>query len=133
MSFKLQTATFTSEAGDVTFSEVGTLASHAKGMTLKFSKKNLKSSKRVTLLLSNGKKTFFLPCTTPLSETVRAALASGKEQQSVLEALLGLTIIVNDEDETRYFLNAPEGGSGNTAFKVDDLEATDFDEVLGGY
>ena len=136
MAFKLNVASFTSEAGEISFSEVGTLAKHAKGMTIRFSKKNLKSDKRVTLLLTDKKgETFTLPCTAPLSESIRAALAAGKEQQSVLSALLKLTIIQNDDDESMYFLNAPDGGQGSTAFAVEDLakEDEDFDEVLGGY
>jgi hypothetical protein len=135
VAFKLQTAVFTSEAGATTFSEVGTFAKHAKGMTVKFSKKNLASTKKVTLLLTDKKGDIFrLSCTSPLSEIVRKALAKGKEHKEILSALLPLTIIVDDENPEKYFLSAPGDGTGLPAFSVSDLdEEADFDEILGGY
>ena len=133
--FKFQEASFTSKASEVTFSEAGTLAENAVGMSLKFSKKNLKNlEKKVTLLLKDEEgNNYFLPCTTPLSESVRAAIAKGKSHKEILSALQHLTIIVNDEDG-KYFLNAPDGGSGFESFKIEDLDdSADFSEVLGGY
>lgn len=133
--FQLQTAVFSSKAGATTFSEVGTFAKHAKGMTIKFTKANLASTKLVTMLLTNkAGEVFRLSCTTPLSEMVRKALAKGKEHKEVLSALLPLTIIVDDENPEKYFLSAPGDGTGLPAFEVSDLnEEADFDEILGGY
>lgn len=121
MAVKFNEAQFSEQTSEWNYSSQGTLATNCKGYLVKFTKRNLASDKRVTLILSKGTKRFTLSCSAPLSVLVRKALQT-KEQNEVLASLMQLAIMVCDDDESRYFLCQPQGdGEQLPEFKVDEL------------
>jgi hypothetical protein len=105
--------------GDFTFEDMGTVASNFKGHSLRFTKKNLASDKRVTLIAKKGDKEFILPCSEPLSKVIRKALEGGKSQRDVLSVIAKLNVF-QSEDGERYFVMQPAGDQLE-AFAVDSL------------
>lgn len=124
--FSFDKAQFPNSTKDWTFQEVGTLKTLAKGKKIKFSKKNLASDKRVTLLISKSgdfaKDAEILNCTEPLSVIIREKMTEGADQKTVLSALLDLKIQI-DPKTKRYFLFQPAGnGDILPSYSVADLE-----------
>jgi hypothetical protein len=135
MAFKFNQAVYQSTGTDFNYESVGTLASNCKGYSLKFSKRNLASDKRVTLLLRDKKGVdFTLSCSAPLSKLVRKAISSGTPHNKVLTSLLKLDIMQDQDDESKYFLCQPQGdGEMLPSYEVDtlakDKEST-FEDIL---
>jgi hypothetical protein len=132
MAIKFNEAVFTATTSEWNYSSEGTLASNCKGYAIKFTKKNLASDKRVTLILTKGNKRFTLSCSAPLSKLVRKALAT-KEQNEVLGSLMQLEIMADNDDSSKYFLCQPQGdGEMLPEFKVDELVKANvsYEDVL---
>jgi hypothetical protein len=110
------------------YSDGGTFAANAKGKFAKFSKKNLAKTDgtRVTILLSKDKGDFSeaetLMCTKPLSEKIRSSHAKGTPHKEIFAALSKLSIIVDNDDEEKYFLSLPQGdGEMLLAFEINKM------------
>lgn len=117
-------------SGEFNFENVGSVASNYKGMSLRFTKNNLSSTKRVTLIAKDKKgEEFLLPCSTPLSGMIRKALSGGKSQREVLAIITKLDIYT-DEDG-KYFVFQPQGDAAEE-FMVDDLKKSSvtYDEMV---
>ena len=116
MAVQFNEAQFSEQTSDYNYSSEGTLASNAKGFTIKFTKKNLAGLNlnakgeptRVTLILEKGNKRYNLSCSAPLSTLVRNAVKT-KDQDEVLASLMQLEIHVHNEDPKKYFLTQPKG------------------------
>jgi len=68
------------------------------------SEKNLKSNKRVTLILKDEDgKSAAVPCSTAVSTTVRQALADGTSKEECLAALVQLNLL--EDDKSRIFIS----------------------------
>lgn len=134
MAIKFNKAVYSTTSNeDFNYESVGTLASNCKGYSLKFSKRNLASDKRVTLLMKDKAGVdFTLSCSAPLSKLVRKALTT-QDQKTVLSSLLNLDIMQDKDDATRYFLCQPQGdGEMLPTFKVDELAKVNasFEDVM---
>jgi len=134
---KFNKAVFAATGSEWNFENAGSLAKNTKGRKIKFTKKNLASEKRVTLLISDKDGSFenagTLSCSAPLSAIVRKALKDGKTQREVLAACCKLDILVDQDDPTRYFLCQPQGdGQQLDAFAVDtlDKQAVEFADIV---
>lgn len=117
-------------SGEFNFENVGSVASNYKGMSLRFTKKNLASDRRVTLIAKDKDgKEWLLPCSEPLSGMIRKALSGGKSQRELLSIITKLDIYT-DEDG-KYFVFQPEGDAAEE-FMVDDLKkaSVSYDEML---
>lgn len=69
------------------------------------SDKNLKSSKRVTVILKQEDgKSAAVPCSSAVSETVRQALADGTSKEECLAALIQLNLL-EDTVKNRIFIS----------------------------
>ena len=101
------------EQGDFNYESVGNFSEHVLGMSIKFTKKNLAGENRVTIIATpkDGEPINF-SCTKPLSKTVREVLAKGVKQTEVLGTLLNYDVKVDKDDESRYFIFAPNNGGG---------------------
>lgn len=125
MSFKLNIAKFAS-TGEFNYTEIGTLLAVCKNekiKSIKFTKPNLASEKRVTLILTDSsEESHTLSCSTPLSIIVRKALKDGSSKQKVLGALSKLAVMQDNKDEEKYFLMQP-AGAGEESFLVEDIKA----------
>ena len=116
--------------GDFNFENAGSVASNYKGMSLRFTKKNLASDKRVTLIAKDKTgEEFLLPCSEPLSGIIRKALSGGKSQRELLAVITKLDVYVREDG--RYFVFQPEGDAAEE-FAVDDLKkaSVSYDEML---
>ena len=119
--------------GSETLTDLGTVAQAVgtKG-TLAFIPKNLKSSKRVAIVLKNNKgESSVVSCSTTVSDEIRSALAKGVEKNKVLGIIAKLSIM---EGETEIpFITAPAGeGSGLEEFTIESLskEAVGYESFL---
>jgi hypothetical protein len=101
------------DQGEFTYQDAGKFSEHVIGMTIKFTKKNLAGDKRVTIIATpkDGEPITF-SCTKPLSKTVREVIASGAKQTDVLGTLLNYDLKVDEEDNNKYFIFAPNNGGG---------------------
>lgn len=114
MPVKFNKAQF-SGSGTYNYTASGTMAANCKGLFAKFTKKNLAKTDgtRVLILLSSDKDDFSnawtLPCTKPLSKWVREAIEGGVSHNDVFAVLAKLDIIVDNDDENKYFLSNPQG------------------------
>lgn len=139
MAFKFNKAVFSTQT-EWNYETIGVLKDIIKGRKIKFIKKNLKTDKRVTLLISDKTGSYdnadILSCTVPLSKVVRKALES-KSQKEVLEALVKLQVQQDTENPEKYFLFQPQGdGEMLPGFSVDELSKSsttveDLVSVLG--
>lgn len=124
MSFKLNVAKFAS-TGEFNYTEIGTLLAVCKNeniKSIKFTKPNLASEKRVTLILTDSsEESHTLSCSSPLSAIVRKALKT-QSKQKVLGALSKLVVMQDNDDEEKYFLMQP-AGAGEESFLVEDIKA----------
>jgi hypothetical protein len=130
MNFKLNVAKFNSN-GEFNYTEIGTLAQVGKGMSIKFTKPNLASDKRVTLILTDKNDvSHTLPCSAPLSNVIRKALKT-ESRKAVLGALTKLTVMQDNDDEEKYFLMQP-AGQGEESILISDLKAetVTYEELL---
>jgi hypothetical protein len=134
---KFNKAVYSAQSTEWNYENAGSLAQNTKGRKIKFSKKNLASTNRVTLLISDKSGQFedaeTLVCTAPLSGVIRRALSEGKTQKEVLAACCKLDIQVDKDDATRYFLMQPQGdGEALEAFAVDSLnkQAVEFADIV---
>ena len=116
-------------SGEFNFENVGTVASNYKGMSLRFTKNNLASTKRVTLIAKDKDgEEWLLPCSTPLSGMIRKALSRGKSPKEVLTIVTKLNVYT-DEDG-KYFVFQPQGDAAEEFF-VDDLKSTvSYDDLI---
>lgn len=115
---------------DWRYEDAGTFAENiGDTYRVKFSKANLAGKSRVTILLSetgnyeqDGE---LLYCTVALSEWIRGAVTR-MSQEDVMCHLLKLSILVDKDDRSKYFLAMPrKEGAGNMLpdFQVDELKA----------
>lgn len=115
---------------DWRYEDAGTFAENiGDTYRVKFSKANLAGKARVTILLSetgnyeqDGE---LLYCTVALSEWIRNAVTK-MSQEDVMCHLLKLSILVDKEDRSKYFLAMPrKEGAGNMLpdFQVEELKA----------
>jgi len=121
-------------AGSTTLDDLGTLATVVgKRGTLAFIPKNLKSIKRVCIVLKNAEgESTTLSCSSAVSDSVRNALAKGVEKQRVLATLAKLSVL---EGETGIpYLCAPAGeGAGLEEFTVEQLateKTANYEELV---
>jgi hypothetical protein len=95
------------------------------GMVRFSSDKNIKSTKRVTLILKNGKgDSAAVPCSSAVSITVRQALADGTDEEEILAALIQLHLL-EDPVKDRIFISPIGSGNGEPlkdSYKVDNLK-----------
>ena len=94
--------------------------------TVRFSSdRNLKSAKRVTLILKNGKgESAAVPCSSAVSNTVRQALAEETDEEEILAALIQLHLL-EDPIKDRIFISPLGSGDGTPlkdSYKVDNLK-----------
>lgn len=114
MPVKFNKAQF-SGSGTYNYTESGTMAANCKGLFAKFTKKNLAKTDgtRVLILLSKNKEDFSdawtLPCTKPLSKWVREAIVGGVSHSDIFAVLAKLPIIVDNDDENKYFVSNAQG------------------------
>lgn len=134
---KFNKAVYSAQSTEWNYENAGSLAKNAKGRKLKFTKKNLASTNRVVILISDKDGGFeeasTLVCSAPLSGIIRRALADGKSQKEVMAACCKLDIQVDQDDPTRYFLMQPQGdGVALEAFAVDSLtkQAVEFADIV---
>lgn len=108
------------------------------GRFIKFSKRNLRGDKRVTILMSDDQKDFsnaeIIFCQKPLSESIRKALNGGTAQKVVLSNLLNLTIDAKFDDKGELvsaFLRLPSDGDGEMleSFSADDLAQESYENL----
>ena len=124
--FALNKTLFSGVDADWNYEVVGKLKDICSGYTLRFGIKNLRKLEnakgdynRVVIFGKKGGDTYNIPCTEPLSKTIREALKTQKAKP-VLGALVGLSIQAEKDNPEKYFLMAPEGmGEG---FLVEELE-----------
>ena len=117
-------------SGEFNYESVGTVANNFKGYRLRFTKANLASTKRVTLIAKDKDgEEWILPCTAPLSGQIRKALNNGKSQKEILAAVAKLDIMQDDED--KYFVFQPQGEQ-QEEFLVEDLKkiTATYDELV---
>ena len=135
--FKLAKTVFANSGEDWNYEEVGVLSKVCKGHTLRFGNNNLKKEKkddgsynRVIIFAVKGDDTFNIPCSEPLSKSIRLALSKGKSKKEVLASLVGLSIQSEVDNPEKYFLMAPAGMS--EGFLIEDLveEEVTFDELV---
>ena len=128
--FKLAKTVFANSSEDWKYEEVGVLSKVCKGHTLRFGNNNLRGEKRVVIFAVKGDDTFNIPCSEPLSKSIRLALSKGKSKKDVLASLVGLSIQSDIDDPEKYFLMAPAGMS--EGFLIEDLveEEVTFDELV---
>jgi len=93
--------------------------------TVRFSSdRNLKSSKRVTLILQNGKgESAAVPCSSAVSNTVRQAIADETDEEEILAALIKLNLL--ESEDGRIFISPLGSGDGKPlkeSYKVDNLK-----------
>lgn len=112
-----------------------------KGKKVQFTKKNLKGKNRVTLQIFPkkykdlkdaiaDKAVEFLPCTGPLSEMIRKAIASGVSHSKVLGHLVTLEIQQSLQEPEKYFLFSEKGdGEALPAFLIDELEELSYADL----
>lgn len=139
MAFKFKKAEFTAQSGeDFNYTSVGTLARNSKGKKMKFTKRNLASEKRVTLLLVDKNAKDYddaetLTCSAPLSKVIRRSLKDGMSQREVMARLVNLEIMQNNDDEEIYYLCQPKGdGEALESFAVEELvkEKLDYADLI---
>lgn len=140
MNFKFKKIDYSNSttSEDWSYVPVGTLASLAKKSRFKFTKRNLASDKRITILISDDKGNYengsMISCTSPLSATVRKWLKDGVSQKDIMTALVKLTVQVDQDDQDKYFLFAPQGDGEMLAdFGVNDLKGETDYEALSAF
>lgn len=113
---------------------VGTLKDLTKGQFLKFTKRNLASTKRVTILISDDKEDFSdaykISCTEPLSVIVRQAIKDKKTHKQVMAVLLGLDVQASLEDPEKYFLFSPQGDGEMLEAIASTTKVSDWEDLL---
>lgn len=115
--------------GEFNYENLGTVASNFKGMSLRFTNKNLASEKRVNIIAKDKSgEEYNLPLSAPLSGVVRKALANGKSKKEILAAITKLDLY---QDGEKYFVFQPQG-EANEEFLVDTLasEKVSYDEMV---
>ena len=115
--------------GEFNYENLGTVASNFKGMSLRFTNKNLASEKRVNIIAKDKSgEEYNLPLSAPLSGVVRKALANGKSKKEILAAITKLDLY---QDGEKYFVFQPQG-EANDEFLVDNLasEKVSYDEMV---
>jgi hypothetical protein len=115
--------------GEFNYENLGTVASNFKGMSLRFTNKNLASEKRVNIIAKDKSgEEYNLPLSAPLSGVVRKALANGKSKKEILAAITKLDLY---QDGEKYFVFQPQG-EANEEFLVDNLasEKVSYDEMV---
>lgn len=115
--------------GEFNYENLGTVASNFKGMSLRFTNKNLASEKRVNIIAKDKSgEEYNLPLSAPLSGVVRKALANGKSKKEILAAITKLDLY---QDGEKYFVFQPQG-EANEEFLVESLasEKVSYDEMV---
>lgn len=107
------------------FEEIDTVASLFKGTTLRFTKKNLANEAKKLCLIARSKKNpedeWTLPCSDPLSKTMRNALKNGTSKEDAI-AIISKLKVWADEDG-KYFVFSPSS-SPEEEFDLDKLSKT---------
>lgn len=99
-----------SNNGEWIWENAGKFSQHVKGMSIKFTKKNLAGTKRVTVIATPKKgDPITFSCTEPLSAIIRKVIAGGAKQVDVLGTLLNYDLQVDANDSSRYFIFQPAG------------------------
>lgn len=141
-TFKFRKAEFTSQGDDWAFEPIGVLnkIKDFADKRVTFTKRNLKSDKRVTLQLFPAKydelskaieqdDVYLLPCTSNLSKVIRKALAQKADLVKVIGWLC--TLEVQQDDQDRYFLFNEKGdGEALPSFLVKSLKPVALSEIL---
>jgi hypothetical protein len=108
------------------------------GRFIKFTRKNLRGDKRVTILMSDDQKDFsnaeMITCQKPLSELIRTALANKTPQKVVLSNLLNLTIDAKFDEDGQLvsaFLRLPSDGDVEMleSFSAEDLAQESYENL----
>ena len=136
--FVLNKTLTTGVDADWNYKSVGKLRKICTGYTLRFGNKNLKRVEnekgdynRVVIFAKKGDELFNIPCSKPLSETIRTALKTIKPKQ-LLGALIDLEIQAEIDNEEKYFLMQPEGMT--EGFAMEDLaeveDVATYEEII---
>ena len=116
--------------GEFDYENLGSVATNFKGMSLRFTNKNLASENRVNLIAKDKTgEEFNLPLSAPLSVIVRKALAKGKSKKEILAAIVRLDVYQKDD---RYFVFQPQG-QANEEFLIETLkeQSITYDQLAG--
>jgi hypothetical protein len=130
VAFKLNKAQFTN-SGEFNYEAVGTLAEVCKGMKLRFTKTNLASERRVTILADDkAGDSYPIPCSLGLSKSIRSAIKTTSTTK-ILASLVNLSIQQDKDNEEKYFLMAPMGEAlEGVAIKDLVKEALEYEDLL---
>jgi len=133
--YQLKAVEYKNSAEDFNYESGGTFAKFAKGCTVRFSKKNLASNKRIALILSKeGQDDMILPCSSPLSSIIREGLKTYSKSQ-IIGSLRSLDVMFDIDDPTKYFLMQPKGEMDEGTLFEDAVadDVVDYSELAGAF